>query len=95
MTKTFLITGASKGIGLALAQRLAASDHKVIGIARNPVESFPCTLHTLDLADRAANEELWKIVRGSNVDGVINNVGLVRAAPLGDIGLLPVFRTPS
>lgn len=87
MKRTFLITGASKGIGLALAQRLAASDHKVIGIARNPVEGFPGTLHTLDLADRAANEKFGKIVRDSDVDGVINNVGIVRGAPLGDIAV--------
>ncbi|TPP05856.1 SDR family oxidoreductase [Rhizobium glycinendophyticum] len=87
MKRTFLITGASKGIGLALAQRLAARGHKVIGIARNPVESFPGTLHPLDLADRTANEELVKIVRDGNVDGVINNVGLVRAAPLGNIAV--------
>lgn len=87
MKRIFLITGASKGIGLALAQRLAASDHKVIGIARNPVEGFPGTLHTLDLADRAAYEELAKIVRSNDVDGVINNVGLVRAAQLGSIAV--------
>ncbi len=87
MKRTFLITGASKGIGLALGQRLAARGHKVIGIARNPVESFPGTLHTLDLADRAASEELAKIIRDGDVDGVINNVGLVRAAPLGNIAV--------
>lgn len=85
MKRTFLITGASKGIGLALAKRLAASNHNVIGIARNPVKNFPGKLYALDLADRAANDELAKIVRDSAVDGVINNVGLVRAAPLGDI----------
>ncbi|HBD38485.1 MAG TPA: short-chain dehydrogenase, partial [Cupriavidus sp.] len=32
--KTFLITGASKGIGRALSHRLAAAGHKVIGVAR-------------------------------------------------------------
>lgn len=33
--RTFLITGASKGIGLALAQALANAGHRVVGIARH------------------------------------------------------------
>lgn len=87
MRRTFLITGASKGIGLALAQRLSKQGHVVIGIARNPNAEFPGPLHTLDLSKREANEDLATIVRDSNVDGVINNVGLVRAEPLGDIAV--------
>ncbi|THK37073.1 SDR family oxidoreductase [Ensifer sp. MPMI2T] len=87
MKRTFLITGASKGIGLALAQRLSKQGHVVIGIARNPNAEFPGPLHTLDLSKREANEDLATIVRDSNVDGVINNVGLVRAEPLGDIAV--------
>lgn len=85
MKRTFLITGASKGIGLALARRLAEREHTVIGIARNPTDAFPGPLHTLDLSERSANDALAKIVKDGDVDGVINNVGLVRAEPLGDI----------
>jgi NAD(P)-dependent dehydrogenase (short-subunit alcohol dehydrogenase family) len=87
MKRTFLITGASKGIGLALDHRLATRGHTVIGIARNPTDAFPGPLHTLDLSERSANGELARIVKESNVDGVVNNVGLVRAAPLGDIAI--------
>jgi NAD(P)-dependent dehydrogenase (short-subunit alcohol dehydrogenase family) len=85
MKKTFLITGASKGIGLALAYRLAKGQHNVIGIARNPSDAFPGPFHTLDLSKRAANHELTRIVKNGDVDGVINNVSVVGAAPLGDI----------
>jgi len=87
MKRTFLITGASKGIGLALSHRLATQGHTVVGIARNASDDFPGALHPLDLADPAASDELAAIIRAAEVDGVVNNVGLVRAAPLGDIAV--------
>jgi NAD(P)-dependent dehydrogenase (short-subunit alcohol dehydrogenase family) len=87
MKRTFLITGASRGIGLALANRLAQQGHDVIGIARNATDRFPGRLHQLDLSDRAAGEELAAIVRESDIDGIVNNVGLVRAEPLGSIAV--------
>ncbi|WP_180900480.1 SDR family oxidoreductase [Martelella soudanensis] len=86
MKRRFLITGASKGIGLALANRLASQGHDIVGIARNNVDSFPGKLHLLDLAD-AGGEKLADIVERSAVDGIVNNVGLVRAEPLGAIAV--------
>ncbi|KQZ50860.1 short-chain dehydrogenase [Rhizobium sp. Root149] len=85
MKKTFLITGASKGIGLALAKRLSAQGDAVIGIARHAVDDFPGTLHEFDLGNDETLDRLADIVRDSGVDGIVNNVGLVRAAPLGNI----------
>ena len=35
--RTFLVTGASKGIGLAISRRLTAAGHEVVGIAREPL----------------------------------------------------------
>ena len=87
MKRTFLITGASRGIGLALANHLAQQGHGVIGIARNATDRFPGRLHQLDLSDRAAGEELGVIVRESGIDGIVNNVGPVRAEPLGSIAV--------
>ncbi len=87
MKRRFLITGASKGIGLALANRLAGQGHEVIGVARNATDGFPGQLHLIDLSDRAASNELAAIVRDGEIDGVVNNVGLVRAEPLGDIAV--------
>jgi 3-oxoacyl-[acyl-carrier protein] reductase len=43
--RTYLVTGASKGIGRAVSERLAHAGHRVIGIARNPsAPGFPGTL---------------------------------------------------
>lgn len=53
--RTFLVTGASKGIGRALPERLARSGHEVIGLARREDDaSFPGTLVSTDLTDAAA-----------------------------------------
>jgi 3-oxoacyl-[acyl-carrier protein] reductase len=87
MKRTFLITGASKGIGLALANRLAKQGHDVIGVARNATDGFPGRLYQLDLSDRTSGDELAAIVRESGIHGIVNNVGLVRAEPLGDIAV--------
>lgn len=88
MERTFLITGASKGIGLALAHRLANDGHRVIGIARTAVEEFPGTFIAADLGDTAATKAvLADAIARFEIDGVINNVGLVHPQPLGEIDI--------
>lgn len=87
--RTFLITGASKGIGLALAQALADAGHCVVGIARQ-VENidFPGTLVSVDLENRAATEQaLATLTEQYAFDGLVNNVGLVRPQLLGEVDL--------
>ncbi|MGJ5181102.1 SDR family oxidoreductase [Bradyrhizobium oligotrophicum] len=88
MTRTFLITGASKGIGRALADRLTQDGHEVVGLARGAAADFPGTLVSVDLADaRATAEALRELVARHRVDGVVNNVGLVRPQRLGAVEL--------
>ncbi|WP_300720274.1 SDR family oxidoreductase [Pseudomonas sp.] len=88
-SRTFLITGASKGIGRALSELLAQAGHTVVGIARNADDAtFPGTLVALDLADRERSAQVLKDLSGRYAfDGLVNNVGLVRPQALGEIDL--------
>ncbi|RCK34198.1 short-chain dehydrogenase [Thalassospira xiamenensis] len=85
MQRTILITGASKGIGLALSKRLVNIGHRVIGVARKKTDDFPGELHALDMGDTTSAHALAELVQENQVDGIVNNVGLVGAAPLGEI----------
>lgn len=82
--RNFLITGASKGIGRALAERLARDGHQVFGLARHADDtSFPGTLVPVDLGDRLATAATLRALTDRvRFDGVVNNVGLVRPQTL-------------
>ncbi|ORV37893.1 SDR family oxidoreductase [Mycobacterium conspicuum] len=88
MSKRVLITGASKGIGRAVADRVAAAGQQPIGLARSAPADFPGQFHEVDLGDQAATAQaLDTIVGEGRVDAVVNNVGLARFGRIGSIDL--------
>src|SRR5689334_5127459 len=89
MKRTFLITGASKGIGRALSGQLAAAGHTVVGLARNADDaSFPGTLVAADLSDSQGTQRVIDgLLQRFQFDGLVNNVGFIKLAPVGQIDL--------
>ncbi|WGY73490.1 SDR family oxidoreductase [Burkholderia cepacia] len=86
-SRTFLVTGATRGIGRALSERLVRTGHRVIGLARDDAP-FPGELVRVDLANRHATDAaLHALVQRHAIDGVVNNVGLVRAQSVDDVTL--------
>jgi len=83
--KTILITGASRGLGLALAQHWAP-DHRVINLSRTPapasageIRSYAC-----DLADETATLAALRQITQDHpkIDLLINNAAILATVPL-------------
>ncbi|MGY4649010.1 SDR family oxidoreductase [Mycobacterium sp. URHB0021] len=93
-SRRILITGASKGIGRAVANRLAAAGDLPVGVARTTPQDFPGEFHQVDLADRAGTAEvLDRIVATGRIDAVVNNVGFAHFGRIGSIDLDHLFET--
>lgn len=77
MSKTIIITGASSGIGLALAEYFGKKGNKVYGLSRKPVTSdyfvsIPTDITEKEQIDNAIAEILKSETR---IDVLINNAG--------------------
>jgi len=89
--KVAIVTGASRGIGAAIAQKLASDGYGVVGVARSDallrsvIDSLPTASLTvaLDLRAEGAGREVVAATRSAfgRVDLLVNNAG---ATPRGD-----------
>lgn len=82
MSKTILVTGASSGIGLFIANKLHESGHQVIGTSRNPEKyqtKVPFKLLALDISDNNSVESFAKQLFSEikQLDVLINNAGFM------------------
>jgi NAD(P)-dependent dehydrogenase (short-subunit alcohol dehydrogenase family) len=87
--QTIVVTGASRGIGLATAELLAERGDTVVGIARSEHGgTFPGELFKADLSEvRQTSDVLERIAERYEVDGVVNNLGFNIVEPLGSVDL--------
>lgn len=92
--KCVLVTGATKGIGWAISQRLADLGAHVVGLARNTQDiDFPGYLYACDLSNAGESEEVLRMLREKYpVDAVVNNVGSVMPQALGEVDLETLYQ---
>lgn len=90
---SILITGASQGIGRAVALELASRGHRVVGTARNPdsLADLPVAARLpLDVTDAAGVDAAIKAA--GVIDVVVNNAGETMRAPLETVPVAEVAR---
>lgn len=78
MSKVILITGASSGIGKAIATYLHAKNYTVYGTSRNPDKlNLPFNMVALDVTDaKTIQTAIAKIIqKEGKIDVLINNAG--------------------
>jgi NAD(P)-dependent dehydrogenase (short-subunit alcohol dehydrogenase family) len=73
-----LITGANRGIGLALAEKLAAAGHSVIGTYRGGAAPAQKQIEwqQLDVKDLASHQALVARLKGRALDLLVCNAGV-------------------
>ena len=92
MSKVILITGASSGLGKAMAKHLSALNYRVFGTSRNPDNYSKTTgfeLLTLDLTQPEKFQKLIDevIIKAGRIDVLINNAGLGITGPIEETDL--------
>jgi len=81
---TVLITGANRGIGLALAKQYAADGWAVIATARDPKKADGLNalkgdirIEALEVTDEKQIQALAKTLKGTSIDVLLNNAGML------------------
>ena len=87
-----LITGAGRGIGLALAQHLAARGDRVIALCRAPSPALEQIegiriIGDIEVTDSAAIERLAAQLDKQALDIVIHNAGVLSDESLADLNI--------
>lgn len=98
-TRTVLITGANRGLGLEFARQFNAAGWHVIATARKPdqaseLKAYQVRVTQLDVADPDSIAALAASLDGQPIDMLINNAGIFpRANTIEEVGLDDYRRT--
>ena len=87
--KTAVITGANRGIGLALAQQLHEKGWDIIAICRSESEEIEniasMVISGIDVTDLGQLQQVKSMIGEQQIDLLINNAGLLGDDVLGEI----------
>jgi NAD(P)-dependent dehydrogenase (short-subunit alcohol dehydrogenase family) len=86
-----LVTGASSGIGAAIAHRLLADGYRVFGTARKPVSDLTSGIEFLPL-DVGSDDSVERCIatvlaRAGQLDVLVNNAGYLVAGAVEEVSL--------
>lgn len=98
--KTVVITGANRGIGLALCQHYRATNARVIGLVREPSKKLKATgtdiISDVDVGDPnnllLLKAKLADTLKGSTIDVLINNAGILHEEFLDSLAPSPMVQ---
>ncbi len=87
--QTVLITGANRGIGLALCKTYIAKGWQVMAVCRNAspelTETGARVIAGVDVTDQQALNNLADTLTGKKLDLLINNAGILQRETLGNL----------
>lgn len=89
MKKIILVTGASSGIGLAIATYLARRGYKVYGVSRSVKANPDFEAMKMDVTDEESVNQVIKhiIDTEGRIDGLINNAGIGSAGAFENMAI--------
>jgi NAD(P)-dependent dehydrogenase (short-subunit alcohol dehydrogenase family) len=89
MAETVLITGANRGIGLALCRFFQARGDKVVAACRSPSVELQSlgvkVIDNIDVVEQQSIDKLVESLHGKTIDILINNAGILRSSSLGSL----------
>lgn len=89
MSKTVVITGANRGIGLAFVKQYIARGDRVYGVCREAsaelIASGATVVEGIDVSAQNAAQRLNSAFVGVAIDVLLNNAGILRNEVLGSI----------
>lgn len=86
MQRTYVVTGVSKGIGAAIAQKLCEKGHKVHGTYNSDPDGAKETqshckgnleIHQVNFSDRENTKAFCETFKNTSIDGYVSNAGVV------------------